>query len=178
MKVLAFDLATKTGIAFGRVGGKPSTASVYLGKNDAERWAKAISYCASMIESVSPDLVIVESAVGGAKASAFLIGLVACVTGEATRRGVPVKSYFPATVRKHFLGKALTARDFPSKSTTAARAAVKAAVVNKCRQLGWDVQDDNAADAAALWDFACSQVSLDHQMKTMTGLFTAENRNG
>jgi len=173
MKVLAFDLATKTGIAFGVVGGKPKAGSISLGTSEDQRYAKAIAVCGDMIERLKPDLVAVEAPVGGANASAFLIGLIACVKGEATRRGVRVVSYYPATIRKHFLGKALTARDFPSKNAAAAKKQIKAAVMSRCHLLGWDVRDGDAADAAALWDFTCAMESRSHQMTSLSGIFTS-----
>lgn len=171
MKVLAFDLATKTGIAYGESGGKPKAGSVGLGANEDQRYAKAISLCGNLIERFQPDLVAVEAPVGGANASAFLIGLIACVKGEATRRGIRVVSYYPATIRKHFLGKALTARDFPSKNATAAKKAIKASVMARCHLLGWDVKDGDAADAAALWDYASAMESRAHQMTSLPGMF-------
>lgn len=193
MKVLAFDLATSTGIAFGEVGGKPKAGSVSLGvsvrrkgepadrasqeETDGRRYAKAISLCGNLTERFKPDLIAIEAPVGGANASAFLIGLIACVRGEATRRGIRVVSYYPSTVRKHFLGKALTARDFPGKNAAAAKKQIKGVVIDRCRLLGWDVRDGDAADAAALWDFACAMESRSHQMTSLQGMFSAKGQN-
>lgn len=171
MRVLALDLASSTGVAFGVAGGKPQAGAVHLGATEAQRYAKAISLTCGLIAKWSPDLVTVEAPVGGAKASAFLIGLVACVTGEATRLKVPVKAYFPATVRKHFLGKALTARDFPGKNHAAAKKAIKGAVMARCHLLGWEAPNGDCADALALWDYACAMESRSHQVTSLPGLF-------
>lgn len=174
MKVLAFDVATVTGCAFGVAGDKPRAWAVNFGKaSDEDRFSKALRMTATYIERFSPDLVAVEAPVGGREASALLIGMVACVKGEAARHGVRVVSYFPATVRKHFLGKALTGRDFPALNRAAAKKAIKGAVIARCNLLGWAVDGADAADAAALWDFATSIESRAHQMTSLPGMFEA-----
>jgi NAD(P)-dependent dehydrogenase (short-subunit alcohol dehydrogenase family) len=116
-------------------------------------------------------VVAVEAPVGGRDANALLIGLVACVKGEAARHGVRVVEYYPASVRKHFMGKALAARDFPGKSRAASKAAIKGAVMARCKALGWNVETGDAADAAALWDYACALESRSHQVTHLPGLF-------
>ncbi len=159
MKVLAFDTATKTGVCFGRAGETPRAWSVALGKDDwPSRFSKCLIMTAHYIEKFQPDLVTVEQFVGGPKANSNLVGLVACVQGEAQRLGVRVVSYYPASVRKHFLG------------TVKPGGAIKGAVYAKCRLLGWKVEDTDAADAAALWDYTCSRESRAHQITSVGGL--------
>ena len=176
MKLLALDLASKTGVAFGVAGGKPQAGSVHLGATEDLRFAKVISLTGNLIEKWSPDLVAVEAPVGGANASAFLIGLIACVRGEATRRGLRVVSYYPSTIRKHFLGKALTARDFPGKNHAAAKKAIKGAVMARCHLLGWEAKDGDCGDALALWDYACAMESRAHQITSLPGMFQGNAR--
>ena len=162
LAVLAFDTATLTGVAYGRAGETPRAWSVDLGKVAWEaRFSKTLRMTAHYIDKFRPDLVAVEAFVGGPKANTDLAGLVACVKGEAHRRGVPVVAYYPATIRKYFLG------GVPRSS----QGQVKALVMAKCRMLGWNVPDNDAADALALWDFACSQHSRAHQMLSVGGLF-------
>lgn len=169
---LAFDVASVTGCAFGVAGEKPRAWSVNFGKqSDEDRFSKAIRMTAAYIERFQPDLVAVEAPVGGRDANALLIGLCACVKGEAARHGVRVVSYFPATVRRHFVGKALTARDFPALNHSAAKKAIKGEVIRRCNMLGWQIDDPDAADAAALWDFSLSMESRSHQMATIGNLF-------
>ena len=173
MICLAFDVASVTGVAVGDAGGKPRAWAVQLGRGGSEvdRLAKAIRMTSAYVEKFKPDLVAVEAPVGGRDANAFLIGLVACVKGEAARHGVRVVEYYPASIRKHFLGKALTARDFPGKSHAASKAAIKGAVMARCRLLGWDVETHDAADAAALFDYAMALESRSHQVTSLPGLF-------
>lgn len=172
MKVLAFDIASKTGVCVGEAGQKPKAWSVALGEGDG-RYAKAIRMCAAYVDQFQPDVVAIEAPVGGRDASALLIGLIACVKGEAIRRGVRVVEYFPSTVRKHFMGKALTARDFPGKSHAASKKAIKGAVMARCIALGWEVRDGDAADAAALWSYSCATHSRSHQLVDIGPLFDA-----
>lgn len=162
MKVLAFDTATKTGVAIGSAGETPRAFSVDLGKVDwCIRFSRTLRLTHKLITEHKPDLVVVEAFVGGPKANTDLAGLVACVLGESDRLKVKTATYYPATVRKHFLGGV-------SKSS---RTPIKVQVAQRCAMLGWDVGDTDAADAAALWDYACAVRSRSHQMATVGGLF-------
>lgn len=171
--VVALDIASVTGVAVGSPGRSPKAWSVELGKvrgSEDARFSKALVLTHELIERHRPDLIAVEAAIGGKFASAFLIGVVACVRGVAANRGVPVRSYTSGSVRKHFLGRALAKRDFPSLKPAAATRAIKGEVIARCRLLGWEVADDNAADACALWDFACATAGF--QTAPSGGLFT------
>ena len=172
IRCLSFDIASTTGVCFGISGDTPKAWAVSLGKaSEEERFSKALRMTAAYIDRFKPDLVAVEAPVGGRDANALLIGLAACVKGEAARHGCRVVEYFPATVRKHFLGKALTSRDFPALSKAAAKKAIKGAVMDRCRLLGWEVETGDAADAAALWDYAMAKESRAHQVTSIGGLF-------
>ncbi len=156
--VAGLDVATRTGVCLMRPGQKPRAWSVDLGagKSEDERFSSVLRLTHNLIEQFHPDLIAIEAAVGGPKASAYLIGLVACIRGCAANRGVPVQSYPINSIRRHFLGKALAVRDFPGLKQAAAKKAIKQAVMDRCRLLGWDVPDADAADSAALADFACA----------------------
>jgi Holliday junction resolvasome RuvABC endonuclease subunit len=159
VKILAFDTATKTGCAFGVAGGKPTSWTVNLGKVDWPiRFSKTLRMVEHYIGRFQPDLIAVETFVGGPKSNSNLVGLVACVQGEATRLGIRVVDYYPASVRKHFLGG------------IRGNTPIKSQVFARCRMLGWDVKDTDAADALALWDYAAALESRAHQMTTVGGL--------
>lgn len=170
--ILCFDLASVTGCAYGRPGTPPTTLSVDLGKGQAEnlRFAKALRLVDGMIREHKPDLVVIEAPVKGPRASPFLIGLVAIVRACCAVRGVPVETYEIATVRKHFIGHNLTSASFQhlpvNRRKAAARKEIKEAVIGQCRALGWDVKNDDEADAAALYDLACSRASRAHGVMT------------
>jgi hypothetical protein len=185
MKIVALDIATQCGIAAGSSGGDPRCWSVNLGEPpegrkmsdrekyalDGRRFSNALKLAQGLIETHKPDLIIIEAAIGGKDANAYLIGLVACVRGCAANRGIRCESVYPATARKHFLGKAKTSADFPGMKRAQAKLEIKREVMARCHLMGWDVQDTDAADAAATWDWACATYAPAYQAKPHGGLF-------
>jgi Holliday junction resolvasome RuvABC endonuclease subunit len=173
MKIVALDIATQTGVAVGDSGGNPKSWSVDLGKSlsQARRLSEVLRLTQELIETHAPDFVALEAAIGGRNASAYLIKLVGCVEAVCANRGVPCEAFHSGSIRKHFLGKAYTARDFPHFKVAAAKKAIKGLVMDRCRLLGWDVEDDNAADACALWDYVCANRARGYQARPVGGLF-------
>lgn len=171
--ILALDIATQTGVAFGDRGGAPTAWSVDLGAGRSEdaRFSRLLSLTHSLIEEHRPEIIAVEAPIGGPNTSHFLVGLIACVRGCAFNRGVPVQSCSIAAVRKHFIGKHLSAKDYPGMKPAQAKAAIKGVVMTRCKALGWKVTDADAADAMATWDFACA--TMGHQTAPVGGLFDA-----
>ena len=159
---LAFDTATVTGVAFGRSGDRPKSWSVDLGKVDwPVRFSKTLRMVRHYATELKPDLIAVEAFVGGPKANTNLVGLVCCVLGEADRMGIRTVSYYPASIRSHFLGG------------IKGKGPIKQQVFAKCRLLGWAPPSLDAADALALWDYALSLESRSHQIASVGGLFAA-----
>lgn len=157
MRIAALDVASVTGLAVGNCGQRPKAWSVDLrqaGRSEDARFSEVLKLTHGIISRHKPDLIVVEAPIGGRDANALLIGLVSCVRGCAFNFGVPCQSVMPSTVRKHFLGKAKTSRDFPGLSQAKAKLAIKKEVLARCHLLGWDVPDLDAADAAATWDWA------------------------
>jgi hypothetical protein len=174
MRVLAFDIATVTGVAWGDVCGKPEAAVIDFDsdRSQATRQARAYNLGTKMCEKHKPDVVVIEAAVGGKDASGYLIGLIACVRAACLNSGVrSVETVAPSTVRSHFLGKNPHAKDFAGLSALARKKAIKQMVIAKCYELGWRPQDNNAADGMAAWDWQCAQLSTDHQAANIGGLF-------
>lgn len=158
MKILALDIATNTGVAVGENGSAPVCWSESLGQApDERRFSNVLRLLDRLIDEHKPDLIAIEAAIGGKHASQYLIGLVACVRGCAYLNNIQSEVYYLASIRKHFLGKALSVRDFPAMTRGNAKRAIKKAVMDRCALLGWKVSDDDAADAAALWDYAMSR---------------------
>jgi len=162
MRCLAFDTATVTGVAFGRSGDKPRSWPVNLGKVDwTSRFSKTLRMVRHYANEFKPDLIAVEAFVGGRKANPNLIGLVSCVLGEADRMGIRTVSYYPASVRSHFLGSIRGKGD------------IKQQVFDKCWLLGWAPASTDCSDALALWDYALSMECRSHQMTSIGGMFGA-----
>lgn len=155
MKVLALDLATRTGLAFGTAGSAPRCATVDLGESQDMRLARMLRLTRDSISRVKPDLVVYEMPVGGSEASAYLIGLASVVIAQATDMGLSPKSLHRGSVRKYFLGRDPKVADFPGMTKGRARSAIKQLVVARCEALGWTVANADEADACALFSFAC-----------------------
>jgi Holliday junction resolvasome RuvABC endonuclease subunit len=142
---------------------------VNLGKTDGARFSKVLALTSSLIADHKPDMVVAEAAIGGPQSSQFLVGLVACVQGCATIRAVRFETCHLGSIRKHFVGKALTVKDYPHLNKTAAKKAIKQEVIKRCEMLGWNPADDNAADALALLDYALATYG-NHQARVAGGL--------
>lgn len=158
---MAFDIATQTGVAFGPAGGTPRVVSVDLGKglSEAQRFSRMIRMADQFLTMHKPDLVVYEAAIGGQNSSQYLIGLVSCLRAVAADHKLDAKPVYLAGVRKHFIGKNLTVKDFPVLNRGSAKKEIKRVVMNRCRALGWDIDDDNEADACAAWDYACATMA-------------------
>lgn len=175
MTLIAFDTAIKTGVAVGLPGSAPQTFTVHLGKAE---WDVRFARCLRMVEKLviqhRPELIAVEAPSAGGYTNQDLVGLTICIRAQAARMGVPVRHYHANSVRKFFLGKALsTSRDFPNMTRDKAKGEIKARVMARCRMLGWEVADADAADAAALWSFACHSAG---HAAPMPGELFAEGR--
>lgn len=172
MKILAVDLAASTGAAFGSPLGVPTSWPVDFSKwRDEARLAQVLRWVQHMHYTLAPDLIAVEAPIGGKDANAMLVGMVACLRGQASALGIRSVFYHASTVRHHFIGKALTSRHFPDLNQADAKLAIKNVVKQRCIALGWKPETLDEADACALWDYACSRESMAHQVKTVGGLF-------
>lgn len=164
MKVAALDLAAATGIAIGEPGAAPVFWTEKLGDPD-HRGMALMRIVSELIRKRGVEGITIEAPVlkMGPKASAdtlrSLIGLYAVADAAARYCGVKPVAGDVRTVRKHFLG-------YNPKGREEAKRAVK----NRCRALGWDVRDDNQADACALLDWRLAQLSPAHAIRT-TALF-------
>jgi len=82
------------------------------------------------------------------KTPASAVRLVGAVRAAAARANVRTHMVASSTVRKHFIDSG----GLKSKEA-------KRAVIERCRLLGWAVEDDNAADATACWSYGISLVA-------------------
>lgn len=155
-QILALDLAATTGWALGTTMDMvPLSGSVKVASTDASM-AKLFSnwrlYLRDFI-SLNPGigLVIFEAPLlpfmkaGQTNINTIrrLVGMCA-VTEELlyTIGGMDVREARVSDVRSHFIG-----------SNRHKRPEAKALTIAACKRLGWTPQDDNAADALALWDY-------------------------
>jgi crossover junction endodeoxyribonuclease RuvC len=166
MRILALDLATKTGWAYGKAGSRPKYGVERLKKptDDVTRACRTLGrlivrFCRD--EDFRPALIVYEAPLtpfaGHADQRQRSIEsvimpqqLVGAVESNAEHWGVPCRPVHAGSVRKHFCGRA----NFGDRSAT------KKAVIERChalRLLPADVKDDNIADAVACWSYACTK---------------------
>ena len=170
--IAAFDLATATGCADGRPGDKrPRLWSWYLDDAGSERapklgllWRFCDAYFLQQKEQGQPvDEVVYEKPLGIAviasmmakgqyrtseEVLATLRGSIGVLEACAAHHGIKVRGMDIKDARKHLTGQ----RTFPDGN--AKRATMRAAGA-----LGWDPQNDNEGDAAALWSLAVGQAN-------------------
>jgi hypothetical protein len=159
MRILSLDLAEyKVGWALGESGTIPRVQTYKLRVKDerteeaVERFAKWLQECLVCVDLLAVEHYLPSGAMKGhttADTRDGAIMLNAAARAVASICNVPFRSPYPATIRKHFIGRA----------SMGDSASTKAAVIRQAQLLGYlskDCFDDNMADAAALFDFASS----------------------
>lgn len=171
--IAAFDVATATGCADGRpADGKPRFWTWDLsdaGDARPQRLALLRRFCDSYFEQQrnerrQVDEVVYELPLGigtiarmmaarqfntSEDVLLMLRGAIGVLEGCAAHAGVPIiRGMDIKDARKHLTGQ----RTFPSGDA-------KDATTRGCRALGWRVENDNEADACALWSLACGQAN-------------------
>ena len=152
-RVLALDLATTTGWAYGAPGSIPKFGHLRFAKPGASRaetyrafrgwlnakWAKA----PDMIVYESPAVPSIMAGKTNIDTIKLLVGLAEHLEEWAYQR-IELREARVADVRVHFIGQNM-------KSAFA-----KAKTFEQCHVLGWKVENNDEADACALWDFQCA----------------------
>lgn len=115
---------------------------------DVGRFADAFhNWLVSMIEERRPDSLVFEAPYADSKrhqqTARKLLGLAWHTEWCCLRMGVRCSEANMTEYRKHFTGVGQAKRE-----------RMKALVMESCRARGWEVADDNEADAMALLDFA------------------------
>lgn len=154
-KILALDVATKTGVAEGRPGEVPRLKTInFRGKDKddlTELYGYATLWMATKLRDNPPDLVVIEkpvppsAAFGHTNADTTLItiGLFAIFCGIVHCKSIRLEIAPISTWRKHFIGKG------NHNGVIAKRLSLE-----RCALLGWEAEDHNAAEAGGIWDWA------------------------
>jgi hypothetical protein len=165
--ILALDVATVTGWAFGDIGDLRPTASGSLrfgekGAADARVWAKALVWCTKQIGDFNPDVVAIEAPInsaspaGGSNAATMgrLLGLQAVLRAVVELKlPVSAKLIHVQSARKLFIG----AGNLPG-------AEAKKRVQARAIELGWIAAEDaqpDRCDAMCVWAKAAADLSPD-----------------
>jgi hypothetical protein len=158
--VVGLDIATRCGWARGQLGETPVTGSIRFGNASSDAsvvFGAALDWASRFLEPFPrPDVVMMENllpmdAMRGHTQRASrdrLAGLHGVMRAVAQLRGVgKIEVVSVGDVRQHFIGQ-----------RSAKSAIAKAETMRRCARLGWDCCDDNAADAAAVWSYACALI--------------------
>ena len=156
VSIMALDLATTTGWAIGKPGSAPLHGSVKFGASSHEAtFAKAFEWMTEKCVFHRPQIVIWEAPLATmfrrgkttVNTTTVLYGLPAVIGAAAYRRGIyDLRKADTKDVRQHFIG------------SNPKREKAKPMVVKQCQRLGWQVTDDNEADALATWHYMCSLI--------------------
>jgi len=152
--VLALDLASTTGWAYGKPNAKPECGHIRFVKPGEPRAAAYRSFRlwldlflsahkASIIVFESPALPMVMHGRTNISTIKLLIGLAEHLEEWAYDR-VELREATVAQVRAHFIGKNM-------KSALA-----KPLTLRLCREMGWPAETTDDADACALWSYQCA----------------------
>ena len=148
MRILACDIATVTGWAFGDGASDPIFGSQRMGRRGAllgECYVAFRDWMNATVDRLHPEVVVFEAPLlinrGSAQVVQRLMGLAAHADEIATRRGLEVYRAEGSTVTKAFTGRG---------RFTGGRDEKKQAVIRTCNLYGWFPTDDNAADSLAL----------------------------
>jgi hypothetical protein len=173
--ILSIDPATTTGWCYGRAGDVPTWGSrVFDGKTAGavvglfRHWLSARCY------ELHPTLLVFEAPyIPHAKSKIpmnaatlrRLLGIAATIEAVAWELRIPVREATALDIARFFLG---TAR-LP-------RGAKKAATIEACHRYGWAVENDNEADALALFCLAEAHLAPELSAKRGCGPLFVEAR--
>lgn len=164
--LLALDVATICGFAVGEIGTENPRTALELatsggipqplsgthrigrpGIPDGQFYANYEQWVDDLITIHNPAMVVYEAPFisGGNKMHAAfrLLGMSAITDLICYKKSVPVRSAHNATVRKYFCG-----------TGNAKREIMKQKIKDACDLRGWKYEDDNHADALAVWEYS------------------------
>jgi hypothetical protein len=156
--ILALDLATTSGWAYGPPGATPTSGSIRFASAGASHeaiFASAVEWTTQVCDSRRPDVIVWEAPLAtsfkrgstNASTTALLYGLPAVVGTAAYCCGYyNLLKADTRAVRLHFIGK------------NPRRIIAKRMVIEQCKAMGWSPKDDNEADALATWHYTCSLI--------------------
>jgi hypothetical protein len=152
-KILALDVATKTGVAEGRPGEVPRLETIDFRGDDGLTglYGRATLWMATKLRDDPPALVVIEKPVPpsaafghtNADTTMITIGMFGILCGIVHCKSIRLEIAPISTWRKHFLGKG----NHPGPIA-------KGLAMQRCALLGWDHEDHNSAEAGGIWDWA------------------------
>ena len=162
MHILALDIATKTGWARWNPTAARPVFGVFVGTGSLGEKVEAFrDFILSKITGEKITSLVVEACVpviGPTSLDVLLHahGLFAAAEGMAHRHALDFRAVNVGTWRSHFIGTSQAPKTKPdgSKASPAWRRKwLKDRTIAKCRERGWIVESDDAADALGLLDY-------------------------
>lgn len=156
--ILALDLASHTGWCEGIPGETPTHGSLRFAPPSSGPGAVLgglLDFMAKRLSAFRYRAVVYEAPLDprwkgnqtNLNTARILIGMPGVVEAVCNLTGTPVREATSGDVRMHMIGCR------PKKD------AAKPMVIAKARELGFDPQDDDAADAIMIWHYACSMLA-------------------
>jgi len=169
--IWAIDSASTCGVAEGHAGEVPRLYSMKFSRKDDEPedvGGRAMAWFQVRLEELNPDVVYIEAPMSpgapGIRTSPsttiMLIGLWYAMASECKSRGFAVRKANVQTVRTGFIGSGRVVMPKGSKQGEGGKEA-KRRVFEMCRLLNWAPTDRDAADAGALFWYACTRYAPD-----------------
>jgi len=160
--VVGMDIATTTGVAYGRPDvGNPCVATWNLrnaGKSRPHRLAELADRCFVFFGQFPPDMLFYEQGLSlaagmeiGMKEETFamLRGAIGVVEAVAAKCKIPIiKAVSVQDARRHLLGAGRIPKGEGKKL-----------VFDRCRALRWPVTNEDESDAAAIWSLGCGEAN-------------------
>ena len=141
--ILALDVATRTGAAVGEPGTNPKIFCVDF-RAGGDVFTNCVRWATRVFTERPPELVVLEDLVPKYDKT-VQCGLHSIISGIAGANGVPVEGAPIQTWRALVLGNGKLSRQH-----------AKTRAIQVCAQLGWPVKNDDEAEAACIWLYACS----------------------
>lgn len=155
MSILALDVATCVGWAFGGAGDQPASGTFRCPStgDDSGRFLEGYArWLTAKIRELGPKEVVFEAPILPRQTNITTLRKLYSLAGMTefvcVLEGVACTEITAGEWRRAFLGM-----HYPKSGT---RDELKRAVISGCRALGWNPVDDNEADAMAIWHVAVS----------------------
>jgi len=155
------DIATTTGVAYGRPNGNPTMLTWDLrkgGKSRPYRLAELADRCFEFFGKVQPDMLFYEQGMNlhvaarigtGDDTFAMLRGAIAIVEAVAVKAKIPyIKAIDVQEARRHLLGRGKLSAGEGKKL-----------VFDRCRALRWTATNEDESDACAIWSLGCGEAN-------------------
>ncbi|HZT90334.1 MAG TPA: hypothetical protein VFA12_20505 [Stellaceae bacterium] len=143
--MLALDLATRLGFAHGDPGARPVSGSVRIEGAAGGFFLNYQRWLGGALDRLQPEIIVQEAPILTGKHTSLgtaerLMGMACITVMECARRNIPrIARVQPSQVKKFLVDNG---------------AAKKQAMIDRCRQLGFEPADDNEADAIAVFLWA------------------------